>query len=80
MSVSTILEYSQNIDNPLILEYFYKGEKIDDPELFFDLNPGLFETVFPSAEETQGMINKYIIYRGTHKLVISDHGFHLIHR
>ena len=78
MSISTVFEYCQSINTPLVLEYFYKGEKIDDPALFFDLNQGLFELDYPSIEETQLMIDKYLIFSSTHKLVISEYGFHLI--
>ncbi len=80
MSTATFLEYCQSIDNPLVVEYFYKGDKIEDPALFFDLHPGLFEREFPSAEETRMMINKYLIYSRTHKLVISEYGFTLVFR
>ena len=80
MSVAAIFEYSQSIDNPLVLEYFFKGEKIDDPALFFDLNPGLFELAFPSQEATLDMINKNLLYGTTHKLVISEYGFNLVFR
>ena len=80
MSVTTVFEYCQSIDNPLVLEYFYKGEKLEDPALFFDLNPGLFELAFPSHEETQEMINKNLLFGATHKLVISEYGFNLVFR
>ena len=78
--ISTIFKYCQIFDTPLVLEYFYKGEKIDDPELFFDLNPGLFELAFPSLEETQAMINKNLLYGASHKLVVSEYGFNLVFR
>ena len=80
MSISTVFDYCQSIDNPLVIEYLYKGEKIDDPALFFDLNPGLFELVFPTPEETENMINKTMLYGTTHKLVISEYGFDLVFR
>ena len=80
MSVTTVFEYCQSIDNPLVLEYFYKGEKLEDPVLFFDLNPGLFELAFPSHEETQEMINKNLLFGATHKLVVSEYGFNLVFR
>ncbi|MEO7173951.1 hypothetical protein [Flavobacterium sp.] len=80
MSVTTVIEYCQSIDNPLLIEYYFKGELIDDPDLFFDLNPGLFELAFPSAEKTQDMINKNLLYGTTHKLVISEYGFNLVFR
>lgn len=79
MPVSTVFEYCQSINTRLQIEYFYKGEKIDDPELYFDLNQGLFEFAYPSTEETQMMIDRYVIFSGSHKLVISEYGFHLIH-
>ena len=71
MSVTAVFDYCQSIDNPLLLEYFYKGERMGDPILFFDLNPGLFELAFPSTEETQEMINKNVFNGTTHKLVVS---------
>lgn len=80
MSITAIFEYCESIDNPLLIEYFYKGEKIEDPALFFDLSPGLYEKVFPSLEETQEMINKYVLFGATHKLVISEYGFDLVFR
>lgn len=80
MSVETVFDYCQSIDNPLVLEYYYNGEKIDDPALFFDLSPGLFEAAFPSPEATQDMINKNMLYGSTHKLVISEYGFDLVFR
>jgi hypothetical protein len=79
MPVSTVFEYCQSINATLLIEYFYKGEKIDDPELYFDLNQGLFEFAYPSEEETQMMIDRYVIFSSSHKLVISEYGFHLIH-
>ena len=80
MSAAAFFDYCQSIDNPLVVEYYYKGDKIDDPGLFFDLHPGLFEEAFPSPRETRLMINKYVIYRRTHKLVISEYGFNLVFR
>lgn len=58
MPVGAVFEYCQSLDNLLVLEYFYHGEKLDNPILFFDEHPGLFEMEFPSHEETQHMINK----------------------
>ena len=80
MPISAVFEYCESIDNPLVVEYFYKGEKIEDPELFFDINPGLFELAFPSLAATQEMINKNLLYSATHKLVISEYGFNLVFR
>jgi hypothetical protein len=80
MSVAAIFEYAQSLDNPLVLEYFYHGEKLEDPVLFFEQNPGLFELVFPSHEATQEMINKNLLFGATHKLVISEFGFNLVFR
>lgn len=80
MSVATVFEYCESIDTSLLLEYYFKGERIDDPALFFDLNPGLFELAFPSPEATQDMINKNLLYGTTHKLVISEYGFNLVFR
>lgn len=80
MSITTVFEYCHSIDTTLVIEYYFKGEKIDDPILFFDLNPGLFELAFPSPEETQDMINKNLLYGTTHKLVISEYGFNLVFR
>lgn len=79
MIPSAVYEYARSFATPLVLEYFYKGEKIEHPSAFFKANPGLLEMAFPSQEETKAMINKYIIYSSTHKLVISEYGFHLVH-
>ena len=80
MAVATVFEYCQSIDSPLLLEYYFNGELVEDPALFFDLNPGLFEQAFPSPEATQDMINKNLLYGATHKLVISEYGFNLVFR
>lgn len=80
MSVTTIFEYCKSLDNPLLVEYFYKGEKVVDPELYFDLNIGLFTEIFPSVEATQHMIDKNLLFGSTHKLVISEYGFNLVFR
>lgn len=79
MIPSAVYKYAQSLGMPLIIEYFFQGEKIEDPSFFFEMNQGLLETAFPSQEETVTMINKYIIFSQTHKLVISEYGFHLIH-
>lgn len=76
---SAVYEYAQNFGVPLLLEYFYQGEKIGHPSAFFEANPNLLEIAFPSQQETIAMINRYAIYSETHKLVISEYGFHLIH-
>lgn len=80
MPVAAVFEYCRSIDTPLVLEYFFQGEKIDDPALFFDLNPGLFEMAFPSEKATQEMINRNLLFGATHKLVISEYGFSLVFR
>lgn len=79
MSISTVFEYTQSMQIPLLIEYFFEGEKIEDPTAFFEKNPGIFELFFPSQEETLDMINKKVLYYQTHKLVISEYGFYLIH-
>ena len=79
MIPSAVFEYAQSFATPLVMEYFYKSEKIEDPCAFFEIHRSLFEVAFPSEEETVTMINKYVIYSDTHKLVISEYGFHLIH-
>lgn len=79
MIPSAVFEYAQSFATPLILEYFYQGKKIENPSAFFKIHQGLLKVVFPSEEETVAMINKYVIYSDTHKLVISEYGFHLIH-
>lgn len=78
MIVSAVFEYAQNLGTPLLIEYFYHGEKIEDPTVFFEENEALFITAFPSYEETVTMINKYVIFNATHKLVISEYGFNLV--
>lgn len=80
MSVTQVFDYCESIDNPLVVEFFYRGEKIDDPALFFDLSPGLFEMAFPSQTEIRDTINKYMLFGTTHKLVISEYGFNLVFR
>lgn len=79
MILSAVFEQAQKLDTPLLIEYYYGGEKIENPIEFFEANKSFYDLVFPSPEETLSMINKYIIYRETHKLVISEYGFHLIH-
>lgn len=79
MTFFTVNNYLQSINSSLVIEYFYKGEKIEDPATFFEQHQGLFKVYFPSFEETQAAINKYILFSETHKLVISEYGFHLIH-
>ncbi|MDI9258104.1 MULTISPECIES: hypothetical protein [Flavobacterium] len=79
MILSAVFEHAQRLDTPFLVEYYFLGEKIEDPILFFEMNKTLYDSVFPSPEETLNMVNKYIIYRETHKLVISEYGFHLIH-
>ena len=78
MIPAAVFQYAQGFGTPLVLEYYYDGEKIEDPTTFFEVNEGLYETVFPSLEETQAMINKYLIFCETHKLVISEYGFNLV--
>ncbi len=79
MSIYTVFEYTQSMPIPLVIEYFFEGEKMEDPDTFFEKNPGVFELFFPSQEDTLDMINKKILYCQTHKLVISEYGFYLIH-
>ncbi|WP_162128440.1 hypothetical protein [Flavobacterium phycosphaerae] len=79
MSNFTVFEYTQSMRIPLVIEYFFEGEKIADPAAFFEKNPGVFELFFPSHEETLDMINKKILYYQTHKLIVSEYGFYLIH-
>ena len=78
MSIATVIEYAKSETIPLVVEFFYEGEKINDPATFFEENPSILELFFPSPEEIQDMINKKVLYYQTHKLVISDYGFHLI--
>jgi hypothetical protein len=80
MPVATVFEHCLSLDNRLVVEYFYHREKLDNPVSFFDRNPGLFELVFPSHEETQHMNNKNLLYGAMHKLVISEFGFNLVFR
>jgi hypothetical protein len=79
MILSAVFEQAQRYDTPLVIEYYFRGEKIEDPIHFFEVNQSFLEFIFPSPAETLAMVNKYIIYRETHKLVISEHGFQMIH-
>ncbi|WP_284653296.1 hypothetical protein [Flavobacterium terrisoli] len=79
MSISTVFGYIQRKQIPLVIEYFFEGEKIADPATFFEKNPGVFELFFPSDEEIVDMINQKVLYYQTHKLVISEYGFYLIY-
>jgi hypothetical protein len=79
MLLSAVFEQAQIHNIPLLIEYYYCGEKIENPLDFFEANKQFYNLIFPTPEETLVMINKYIIYRETHKLVISEYGFHLIH-
>jgi len=78
MSTYTVFEYTQSMNIPLVIEYFFEGEKITDPVAFFEKNPGVFELFFPSQGEILDMINKKVLFFQTHKLVISEYGFHMI--
>ena len=80
MSLSTIIKYSQRFKITLIIEYFYKGEKIDNPIAFFEKNPVIFEKEFPARTEFVSKIAENLKFKDTHKLVVSEYGFHLIHR
>ena len=80
MTFSALFEYTQDPNTLLLVEYFYKGDKIEDPITFFEQHQGLFEFAFPSAEEIKIMISKNLLYNATHKLIISEYGFHLIKR
>ena len=78
MSTYTVFEYAESMQIPLVIEYFFEGEKIEEPATFFENNPGVFELFFPSQEDTVDMINKKALFHQTHKLIISEYGFHLI--
>jgi hypothetical protein len=78
MILAEVYDYAQSFGTPLVLEFYYYGEKIEDPAAFFAANEGLYETAFPSLEETQVNINKYAIFCDTHKLVVSEFGFNLV--
>lgn len=78
MILAAVYDYAQSFGTPLVLEYYYYGEKIEDPTVFFAMNHELYETAYPSLEETQDMINKYVIFCKTHKLVVSEFGFNLV--
>jgi hypothetical protein len=80
MPITTVFECSLSIDSALVVAYFFKGEKKEDPALFLDLNPGLSELAFLSPEETQNMINKCLIHATTHKPISSEYGFNLVFR
>ena len=34
MTFFTVFNYTQSINSSLVIEYFYKGEKIEDPATF----------------------------------------------
>jgi hypothetical protein len=78
MILTAVYDYAKSFSTPLVLEYYYRGDKIENPEIFFAVNEGLYETAFPSLEETQTMINKYVLFCSTHKLVVSELGFNLV--
>lgn len=80
MPFETVFEYTQSIPSLLVIEYFYRGEKIEDPIAFFEENSGLYDFAFPTLEEVRSAINKYVLFGCTHKLIISEYGFHLIRR
>jgi len=78
MSYPAVLEYVQKNNIFLTLEFFYMGEKIDDPTTYFEADATIFEFFFPKSEEIFVMINDNLKFKDTHKLVISEYGFHVI--
>ena len=78
MAIATVFEYTQNKNLPLVIEFFFEGEKLVDPTAFFENNPGVFDLFFPTPEEIRDMIDKKVLFFQTHKLIISEYGFHLI--
>jgi len=78
MSVLKIIEYCQSIKVPIAVEFYYKGTLLEEPKEFFKRHPDLFEKEFPSIDAIMAQIVENHLYKDTHKLVISDCGFHRI--
>ncbi|MFM2213200.1 MAG: hypothetical protein RL427_463 [Bacteroidota bacterium] len=78
MSIIKIVEYCQSIKVPITIEFYYKGNLIEQPQQFFANHSGLFENEFPSTEAIMAQIVDNHIYKETHKLAISEGGFHRI--
>jgi hypothetical protein len=78
MSVSKIIKYCQSNKAPLTIEFYYNGALIENPKSFFGASPLLFEKDFPSVEAIIEAIGNNYHVKNTHKLVISEYGFHLI--
>ncbi len=78
MNKPNLFEFTQNTDIPLTLEFYYMGNKIEDPKNYFEANPTIFDFFFPQRAEILGKICNNLRFKDTHKLVISEYGFHLI--
>jgi len=78
MRTPTFFKFTQSRHIPLVIEFFFEGEKIEDPVAFFEKNPGIYDLFFPTPEETLEMINQKVLYYETHKLIVSEYGFHMI--
>jgi hypothetical protein len=78
MSYSKFIEYCQSIKVPIAIEFYYKGTLLENPNEFFHLHPHLFENEFPSPDAIMAQIVENHSYKSTHKLAISEGGFHRI--
>jgi hypothetical protein len=78
MPFSKIIDYCQSIKVPITIEFYYKGTLLENPIDFFVQHPQLFENEFPSSEAIIAKIVENHIYKDTHKLAISEYGFHRI--
>ncbi len=78
MNKPNVFEFTQNTNIELTLEFYYMGNKIEDPKNYFEANPTIFDFFFPLPTEILAKICNNLRFKDTHKLVISEYGFHLI--
>lgn len=78
MNLNNLIEYYELPDSSLIIEYFYKEEKLENPMDFFKQFPEIFQNEFPSQSEFKTEYDKSKIFKNTHKLLISENGFNLV--
>lgn len=72
MNLNNLIEHYELPDSSLIIEYFYKGEKLENPKDFFKQFPEIFQNEFPSKSEFKTAQEEALKFKKTHKLIISE--------